>query len=585
MTPLLRLYRYAGSQRKQIILATIYSVLNKLFDVLPEVLIGVAVDTVVNRQQSFLGRLGVPNLMDQLIALGMITFFIWGFESLFQYLYSVKWRTIAQILQHEMRLDAYGHVQNLEMAYFEDKSSGGLLSILNDDVNQLERFLDGGVNSFVQLISSTVLVGIIFFYLAPLVAIFALLPVPIMLLLAYGFQGRLGPRYLKVRESAGYIASRLSNNFGGIATIKSYTAEKYEIERLRGDSLAYQTANRTAIKMSSAFIPVVRMALVMGFIATIILGGWMTVNNQLAVGSYSILVFLTQRLLWPFASLADMTDLYQRAMASAKRVLDLLDTPIGIPHGGVSLDKNAMKASLNFDKVSFVYPNGVKIFSDLSIEIPAGQTTAFVGATGSGKSTLMKLLLRFYEPSKGAIWLDGQDLAKIKLRDIRQAISFVSQDVFLFHGSVRENIVYGTFSASEYEVIHAAKVAEAHEFIMKLPQGYDTVVGERGQKLSGGQRQRLSIARAVLKNSPIFILDEATSAVDNETEEAIQRSINQISIGRTTIVIAHRLSTIRHAHQIVVLDNGQIVEKGTHEDLRRQKGIYAKLWRIQTGEI
>ncbi len=585
MTPLLRLYRYAGSQRKQIVLATLYSALNKLFDVLPEVLIGVAVDTVVNRQQSFIGRLGIPNLMHQLIVLGVITFFIWGFESLFQYLYSVKWRTIAQVLQHEMRLDAYGHVQNLEMAYFEDKSSGGLLSILNDDVNQLERFLDSGVNSFVHLMTSTLLVGIIFFYLAPLVAVFALLPVPVILLSAYGFQGRLGPRYLKVRENAGLLAARLSNNFGGIATIKSYTAEKHEIEQLKGDSLAYQEANRAAIKMSSAFIPLVRMAIVMGFIATIILGGWMTVNNQLAVGSYSMLVFLTQRLLWPFTSLAEMTDLYQRAMASAKRVLDLLDTPIGIHQGGTDLDKHIVKGALSFDKVSFVYPNGAKIFSDLSIEIPAGQTTAFVGATGSGKSTLMKLVLRFYEPSAGMIRLGGQNMAKIKLRDIRQAIGFVSQDVFLFHGSVRENIVYGTFNASLDEIIHAAKTAEAHEFIMKLPQGYDTIVGERGQKLSGGQRQRLSIARAVLKNSPIFILDEATSSVDNETEEAIQRSINQISIGRTTIVIAHRLSTIRHAHQIVVLDNGRIIEKGTHDELCVQNGAYAKLWRIQTGEI
>ncbi|MDA0712702.1 MAG: ABC transporter ATP-binding protein, partial [bacterium] len=499
-------------------------------------------------------------------------------------LYSVKWRTLAQFLRNEMRLDAYAHVQNLEMSYFEDKSSGGLLSIINDDVNQLERFLDGGASSLIQLVTSTLAVGVIFFYLAPVIAVFALLPIPIVLLAAYGFQTKLGPRYMKVREKAGLLSARLANNFGGIATIKSYTSEQYEVGRLREDSRAYQDANYTAIKMSSAFIPLVRMAIVLGFIMTLVLGGWMSIHGTLAVGSYSVLVFLTQRLLWPFTRLAEMTDLYQRAMASAKRVLDLLDTPIGIPVGGKALNNSSVRGELQFANVSFVYPNGAKVLHDLNLNILPGKTTAIVGATGSGKSTVMKLILRFYEPSTGTILLDGENINLFSLKDIRQSMAFVSQDVFLFHGTVLENIAYGSFDASMDGIIKAARAAEAHDFIMQLPQGYETVVGERGQKLSGGQRQRLSIARAVLKDAPIFILDEATSSVDNETEEAIQRSIDRIAARHTMIVIAHRLSTIRNADQIIVMDKGRIVEKGLHEELIAKNGIYAKLWRIQTGE-
>ncbi len=222
---------------------------------------------------------------------------------------------------------------------------------------------------------------------------------------------------------------------------------------------------------------------------------------------------------------------------------------------------------------------------DLSLVIPAGETAAIVGATGSGKTTLVKLLLRFYDVQRGRITLDGYDIRQLDLSDLRRAIGFVSQDVFLFHGTVRENIAYGTFDAGMEQIIEAAKIAEAHEFIAALPEGYDTIVGERGQKLSGGQRQRISIARAVLKDPPVLILDEATSSVDNETEAAIQRSMERIAVGRTTIVIAHRLSTVRKADRIFVLENGWLREKGRHQELVTAKGIYAGLWQVQTGEI
>ncbi len=583
MTSLKRLINYAKPFRADLWLATFYSIANKIFDILPEVLIGVAVDIVVKRKESFLARLGIVEVFHQLLLLGLITLIVFALESVLQFAFQVKWRNLAQALQHSMRIDTYGHVQRLDMAYFDDKSTGTLMSVINDDINQLERFLDGGANAMIQVIASTVIIGGIFFYLQPTVAAVALLPMPIILFGAYWFQDRLGPRYAHVRAKAGLISDRLANNLLGMATIRSYAKESFENDRVAEDSLSYLEANRAAINLSSAFIPVIRMAIVSGFIATLVMGGYYTTTGELAVASYSVLVFLTQRLLWPFTRLAEMTDLYQRAMASCDRVLNLLDTNVAIADGHERL--SAPQGHIEFRDVSFAYSNGTKVLSHFNLEILPGKTVAFVGATGSGKSTLIKLLMRFYAQSSGAILLDGHRLENLRLKDLRNAISFVSQDVFLFPGSIKDNIAYGLPDASHDAIMHAAQLAGAHDFITALPKGYDSEVGERGLKLSGGQKQRLSIARAVLKNSPIFIFDEATSAVDNETEEAIQRGLMNIVRNRTTIIIAHRLSTIRHADVIHVLDHGAIIESGNHNELILRAGVYAKLWQIQTGAI
>ena len=378
--------------------------------------------------------------------------------------------------------------------------------------------------------------------------------------------------------------SLLSNNLSGIATIKSFTAEKYEESRVEEESRNYSLSNARAIQLSSAFSPLIRMVIVAGFIFTLILGARSVFAGTLAVGAYSVMVFMTQRLLWPLTRLGQTVDLYQRAMASTNRVLDLLDTPVHVRSGDRPLPLESVKGEIVFENVTFAYKEGPPVIRDLNLRIPAKQTVAIVGATGSGKTTIVKLILRFYEPQSGRLTLDGLDLHDIRHRDLRRAIGLVSQDVFLFHGTVRENIRYGTFDADDAAIEAAARAAEGHEFIQRLPRGYDTIVGERGQKLSGGQRQRLSIARAVLKDPPILVLDEATSAVDNETEAAIQRSMSRIAEGRTTVMIAHRLSTIRHAHSITVLDDGRPVETGTHEALVAAEGIYAALWRVQTGE-
>lgn len=584
-SPLRRLWQYATGHRRAITMATLYSILNKVFDLAPPALIGIAVDVVVNREESFLSVAGITDPADQLLLLAGLTVVAWGLESIFDYMMQLSWRNLAQTLQHDLRVDTYNHVQELEMAYFEDRSTGGLMAILNDDINQLERFLDTGANDIIQVITTVLVIGGIFIVASPEVAWMALLPMPIVIWGSLWFQKLMAPRYAEVREHVSLLNSQLGNNLSGIATIKSYTAESHESERIRNESDRYRQSNRRAIRLSSAFVPLIRMAIMAGFIAIMLFGGYQALAGNLNVGVYSLLVFMTQRLLWPLTRLGTTLDLYQRGMASTRRVLDLLDTEAEIVSGNIPLPRSSVHGDVAFENVTFCYRGDKRpVIRNLTLRVPAGQTAAIVGATGAGKSTVIKLLLRFYDVQQGRVCLDGHDLRTLQLNDLRHAIGLVSQDVFLFHGTVRENIAYGKFGASMEEIVEAAKIAEAHDFIMALPQGYDTIVGERGQKLSGGQRQRISIARAVLSDPPVLILDEATSAVDNETEAAIQRSLARIVVNRTTLVIAHRLSTVRHADRIFVLHQGELAEQGRHEELIEQDGIYAMLWRVQTGE-
>lgn len=581
--PLSRLLQYSHKYQSSIYQAIACSILNKIFDLAPPVLIGMAVDVVVKKQDSIIASFGFESIFSQLVVLSILSFIIWSLESLFEYAYQRLWRNLAQNIQHDLRLTAYSHIQDLELEFFESRSTGKLLSILNDDVNQLERFLDVGANEILQVITTVIVIGIAFCILTPNNAWMTIVPIPIIIWGAIAFQKLLAPRYAQVREKVSLLNSRLANNLAGITTIKSFTTEYYETQRVRKDSEAYLDSNQKAIALSAAFVPLIRLVILAGFTGILLFGGLEVEKGNLAVGTYSVLVFMTQRLLWPLTRLGQTLDLYQRAMASTNRVMNLLDTPITIHSGDISLPLEDIQGEIIFDHITFAYHEREAVIKDFNLKIPAGSTIAIVGSTGSGKSTLVKLLLRFYEIQSGSITIDGIDLRAIVLYDLRRAIGLVSQDVFLFHGSVRENIAYGNNQATEDEIIEAAKIAEAHEFIMELPQGYDTIVGERGQKLSGGQRQRLSIARAILKNPPILIFDEATSAVDNETEAAIARSLNRITDDRTTIMIAHRLSTIRHVDRIYVLEKGKIVEQGTHEELTSERGIYNSLWMVQTG--
>ena len=576
------LFNYALEQDTKVRRGIIYSILNKIFDLAPPILIGIAIDIVVEGSDSFIGNLGYSDRRQQLIILAVLTFLIWGLESAFDYIAAVTWRNISQDIEHSLRTDAFNNVLGLDLAFFENKSSGRLMAILNDDVNQLETFLDNGANRLVQTATTVLVIGGTFLYISPLVAVFAFIPIPIIIFGSLRFTNRIAERYTKIRNDIENLNANLSNSITGILTVKSFNREKKESERITLSSNEVKSANYHAIRLSAAFIPIIRIAILFGFTATLLIGGFLALDGEIKVATYSVMLFITQRLLWPLTELGVIFDSYQKAMASFRRIINLKNTKPTIDNGNeklISFNKKIEISNLNFE-----YVKNFPVLNDISIDINKGQTTAIVGSTGSGKSTLIKLILRLYDSTSGEIKFDGKNIRDLELDSLRNKIGLVSQDIFLFEGTVFENIAYGNLDAKDEEVWEAAKLSESDKFINLLPNKENTIVGERGQKLSGGQRQRISIARAILKNPEILILDEATSAVDNETEAAIQRSINTLKEGRTVIAIAHRLSTIRNAEIIYVLEEGKVVESGNHESLLEINGVYSKLWSVQTGE-
>ena len=576
------LYLYSKEQETKVRRGILYSILNKLFDLAPPVLIGIAIDIVVEGSDSFLGSLGIENRRQQLIVLAFLTFIIWALESTFDYVAAVTWRNISQDVEHSLRTDTFKNVLGLDLQYFENKSSGRLMAVLNDDVNQLEKFLDTGANKLLQTLTTVVVIGGTFLYISPLIAIFAFIPIPIIIFGSFKFTKTITSRYTRIRNAIETLNANLSNSLSGVLTVKSFNREEKEFNRILTSSTEVKSANYHAIKLSAAFIPIIRIAILFGFTATLLIGGFMALDGEINVAMYSVLLFITQRLLWPLTELGDTFDLYQRAMASFKRINALKNTQPDIQNG--SIEAGSIEKLIALEDVNFSYVDNFPVLNDVSINIKKGSTTAIVGSTGSGKSTLIKLLLRLYDVKAGKIKFDDIDIKDLNIHSLRKTIGLVSQDIFLFEGTVFENIAYGNLEASNSDIWKAAKLSESDEFINLLPNKEDTIVGERGQKLSGGQRQRISIARAILKNPEILILDEATSAVDNETEAAIQRSLDTLKEGRTVIAIAHRLSTIRNADIIYVLEKGQIVESGTHEELVKLKKVYANLWDVQTGK-
>ena len=576
------LFNYALEQDTKVRRGIIYSILNKIFDLAPPILIGIAIDIVVEGSDSFIGNLGYSDRRQQLIILAVLTFIIWGLESAFDYIAAVTWRNISQDIEHSLRTDAFNNVLGLDLAFFENKSSGRLMAILNDDVNQLETFLDNGANRLVQTATTVLVIGGTFLYISPLVAVFAFIPIPIIIFGSLRFTNRIAARYTKIRNDIENLNANLSNSITGILTVKSFNREKKESERITLSSNEVKSANYHAIRLSAAFIPIIRIAILFGFTATLLIGGFLALDGEIKVATYSVMLFITQRLLWPLTELGVIFDSYQKAMASFRRIINLKNTTPTIDNGNEKL--TSFNKKIEISNLNFEYVKNFPVLNDISIDINKGQTTAIVGSTGSGKSTLIKLILRLYDSTSGEIKFDGKNIRDLELDSLRNKIGLVSQDIFLFEGTVFENIAYGNLDAKDEEVWEAAKLSESDKFINLLPNKENTIVGERGQKLSGGQRQRISIARAILKNPEILILDEATSAVDNETEAAIQRSINTLKEGRTVIAIAHRLSTIRNAEIIYVLEEGKVVESGNHESLLEINGVYSKLWSVQTGE-
>ena len=583
--PLRALWQRYRQFRARFVLAIVVSTVNKVADVVPELLIGAAVDVVVRGSDSFVGDLlGVDSRYAQLGWLAAINVVVWCLESATEYVAALLWRGLAQGVEHTLRVEAYDHAQHLDLGWHESHSSGTTLATLNDDVNQLERFLDVGAAAILQTALNVLIVGTVFALASWQLLLFAFLPIPVIIAGSLVFQRRLEPLYERVRTTVADLSGVLAANLGGIGTIKAFTAEDRERDRVEAASAAYRDANVAAIRSSAAFVPLVRLAILAGFTCTLLLGGWLTLDGTLEVGLYSVLVFMTQRLLWPLTDVATVLDLYQRGRASAARILTLLEEPITTPAGSGTLER-PVAGAVELVDVRSGYADGPDVLHGISLQVPAGETHALVGSTGAGKSSLLRLILRFADPRSGQVLLDGSDVRELDWDSLRGSMGYVSQDVYLFAGTIAENIAYGRPDASPAQIRAAAEAAAVADFVESLPDGYGAMVGERGVTLSGGQRQRIALARALLREPAILVLDEATSAVDNETEAAIQTSLRRAGERCTTIVVAHRLSTVRHAHRIHVLDAGRVVEAGTHDELVAAGGAYAALWAVQTGEL
>jgi ATP-binding cassette, subfamily B, bacterial len=585
--PMARLFTYLAPYRGRLGFAVFASTANKVLDLMPPLLVGWVIDSLRGRPPGWIaGLAGTVDPWSMAVVLAALAVGIFFFESFFQWLYQDGFMRLAQQVQHDLRLDLYEQVQSREISFFEDHRLGEVLALLNDDVNQLERFLNTGFNELVQLAVLFLFAGTVMLQTSWELSIVGMLPIPVILAGSLLYQRRVSPRYRRVREAVGGLASRLENNLAGILVIKSFTAEAFENERVRRASDEYRLANTAAIRLSAAYIPVIRMAIALGFAGVLLVGSYWILDGsgRLSVGELVLFAMLTERLLWPFTRLGSTVDDFERARAAARRAFGLLDTPPAVrdPERPAALGR--AEGEVVFDGVEFTYQRGGPVLDGVSFRVAPGETLGIAGPTGAGKSTLVKLVLRLYDVTGGAVRIDGLDVRDLALADLRANVALVSQDVYLFHGTIRENIAY-TRDVPLEEVERAARLAQLHDFVAGLPEGYETVVGERGIKLSGGQRQRLSIARAIVKDAPILVLDEATSAVDTETERAIQQSLRTLTAGRTALIIAHRLSTIRHADRILVLRDGKVAEEGDHDTLLARGGTYADLWHVQSGDL
>jgi ATP-binding cassette subfamily B protein len=534
-----------------------------------------------NGGSQFLSMIGIRSVKTQLGVVAGLTLFSMGVNLLAENVRRRFWMKVANQMERSIQLSVIDKLMHLDDAYLESQKTGNLMKIVQADSKQIYEFFSTWVHDAIQKITVVVVVGITLFTISPMLALITFLPLPFVILSSRYFQKRVVQRFGELGQREGDFSQLLANSLSGVATIKSFTAEDYEATRFRETSDYIIDARKRAFDISASYAGLTRILTSISFTLAIMVGGMLFTDGAINFTVYSLLLFTVPQLTWVISGLDSNYDLYQRTMSAANRLLSLLSREPALISGPMHLATAEVAGEVALRSVRFGYSEQAQVFEDLNIHAAPRQNIALVGSSGSGKTTVIKLLMRFYDVDSGSVQIDGKDVRALDVHDLRRMIGYVSQDIYLFHGTIFDNIAYGRRGASGPEVVEAARAAEAHEFIERLPDGYQTVVGERGEKLSRGQRQRISIARVLLKNPPILIFDEATSALDAGTEASILRSIDTVSRGRTTIVVAHRLTTIQHSDCIYLLSNGRVVEQGTHEDLLRSGSMYQALWRIQ----
>jgi ATP-binding cassette subfamily B protein len=596
--PLWRLFRaYTPDHALWLTIGLVTSVLAYGTVLVTPIVLGTTIDAVFTQESAYALPLvpdaWLPGRQEAQfwVSTGVVAAALLG-GAVLQWVRGVAINYFAHGVMYAIRVDAYEKMQRLDMTFFDNKETGEVMSILNNDTSNLETFFDNALGDSVRIGVIVVGVTTALLYTNRQLALVTLGAVPLLVGFTWWFMRVIEPRYTRHRETIGDLNTRIENGLSGIELVKTTSTEEYENDRVRRVSRDVFDANMDVLKLSYFYRPGMELITGAALLATFVLGGlWvfsgppLFFSGELTTGDFVVFMLLTQRLTGPMAQLSSIVDWYQNAKASGKRICGLMDVPVRIEDRPDAIALDDVEGRVKYDDVTFAYDDGETVLNGVDIDADSGETVAIVGPTGAGKSTVAKLLLRLYDVTDGAVRVAGHDVRDVRLADLRSSIGYVSQDTFLFDGTVAENIRYGRFDADREDVVAAAEAAEAHSFIQGLSEGYDTRVGERGVKLSGGQRQRIAIARTVLQDPEILLLDEATSAVDTETEYLIQRSLDRLAADRTTLVIAHRLSTVKDADTIVVLDEGEVVERGSHEELLAADGLYANLWGVQAGEI
>ncbi len=570
MAALKRLIHYLRPYALTLIVTSVIILLNTGISLLPPLFQRAIIDDVIGARQ-----------LDRLLPLVVGLVVVYALSAVTEFGDQYLRHTIGERFLYDLRVRIYDHLQRLSLGFFERTSTGELMSRVSNDVNALEQFVTHG--TILTAVAAIRLVGaaVVLLTLEWRLALVALLPVPFIAIGLRYFNRRARPIYRRVRDRLGDINARLQDDLAGIRVIQAFGQEEAELTRFRTISSTYMAERIASIRTWSSFFPGLGFLAALGGVLVLGAGARMVVQDQLTLGTLVAFLSYIVSFYEPVRRLTDIDNILQQAGAAADRIFELLDELPEIQDAPGAVALVQAEGEVTFDDVHFSYSEGDEVLHDVDFHVAPGEVVALVGPSGAGKTSIANLLCRFYDPTHGSVRVDGHDLREVQLRSLRSHVSVVLQDTFLFNASVRENLLYGKPDATEDELVAATKAAYAHDFILALPEGYDTEIGERGVKLSGGQRQRLALARAILTDPRILILDEATSSVDAEAEYLIQQALERVLQGRTALVIAHRLSTIRNADKIIALDGGRIREIGNHRELLARQGLYSQLYQRQ----